>query len=69
MGQRIDRLKIVLATKHRKHKWLSVQLVCMYSTVSKWCTNTNQLDLITMTKIANLLDVYICQLSVSSKYK
>lgn len=67
MEQRINRLKVVLAEKQRTNKWLAEQLGKEYSTVSKWCTNTNQPDLITLTKISHLLDVDIRELLVSGK--
>lgn len=53
----INRLKIVLAEKKHTNKWLSEQLGVNPTTVSKWCTNSSQPDLVTLTKIARLLDV------------
>lgn len=67
MEQRINRIKVVLAEKQRTNKWLAEKLGKEYSTVSKWCTNTNQPDLITLSKIAHLLDVDIRELLVSGK--
>ena len=67
MEQRINRIKVVLAEKQRTNKWLAENLGREYSTISKWCTNTNQPDLITLTKIAHLLDVDIRELLVSGK--
>ena len=67
MEQRINRLKVVLAEKQRTNKWLAENLGREYSTISKWCTNTNQPDLITLTKISHLLDVDIRELLVSGK--
>ena len=57
MNQDINRIKVVLAEKKRTNKWLSEQLGKDPATVSKWCTNTSQPDLITLTKVATLLDV------------
>lgn len=51
MEQRINRIKVVLAEKQRTNKWLAENLGREYSTISKWCTNTNQPDLITLTKL------------------
>jgi transcriptional regulator with XRE-family HTH domain len=65
MEQRINRIKVVLAEKQRTNKWLAENLGREYSTISKWCTNTNQPDLITLTKIAHLLEVDIRELLVS----
>ena len=67
MEQRINRIKVVLAEKQRTNKWLAEKLGKEYYTVSKWCTNTNQPDLITLSKIAHLLDVDIRELLVSGK--
>ncbi len=67
MEQRINRIKVVLAEKQRTNKWLAENLGKEYSTVSKWCTNTNQPDLVTLTKIAYLLEVDIRELLVGGK--
>lgn len=64
MRQRINRIKVVLAEKQRTNKWLAENLGKEYSTISKWCTNTNQSDLVTLTKIAYLLEVDIRELLV-----
>ena len=53
----INRLKIVLVEKKRTSKWLAEKLAKVPSTVSKWCTNVQQPDLITLTRIAELLEV------------
>ena len=53
----INRIKVVLVEKKRTSKWLSEQLMKDPATISKWCTNTSQPDLITLTKVATLLDV------------
>lgn len=67
MEQRINRIKVVLAEKQRTNKWLAENLGREYSTISKWCTNTNQPDLITLTKIAHLLEVDIRELLVNGR--
>ena len=67
MEQRINRLKVVLAEKERTNKWLADNLGKKYSTVSKWCTNTNQPDLATLSKIAELLEIDIRELLVSTR--
>lgn len=51
----INRLKIVLVEKNRR--WLAEQLGKDPSTVSKWCTNVSQPDLITLSRIAELLNI------------
>ena len=55
-GKELNRLKVVLAEKKRTNKWLADQLGKNYSTVSKWCTNTSQPDLMTLDRIAELLE-------------
>lgn len=53
----INRLKIVLVEKKRTGKWLAKELGKDPSTVSKWCTNVSQPDLVTLSRIAELLNV------------
>ena len=57
----INRIKVVLVEKKRTSKWLSEQLRKDPATISKWCTNTSQPDLITLAKVAALLDVDVRQ--------
>lgn len=52
-----NRLKVVLVEKEKSGKWLADQLGKSTCTVSKWCSNTTQPDLQTLTKIAQLLNV------------
>lgn len=54
-----NRIKVVLADKKRTNKWLSEQLECAPTTVSKWCTNSSQPPMETFVKIAELLEVEI----------
>jgi transcriptional regulator with XRE-family HTH domain len=46
---------------------LSEQLGKDPATISKWCTNTSQPDLVTLTKVAFLLDVDVRQLINKTK--
>lgn len=55
--ERINRLKIVLAEKNRKGKWLAEQLGKNEATVSRWCSNTAQPSLEMLVKIASILGV------------
>lgn len=41
----LNRLKVILAEKKKSSLWLSKQLGCAPTTVSKWCTNSLQPDL------------------------
>ena len=54
---KINRLKVVLVEKEKSGKWLADQLGKSTCTVSKWCSNTTQPDLLTLSKIAQLLNV------------
>lgn len=63
----INRIKVVLVEKKRTNKWLSEQLRKDPATISKWCTNTSQPDLVTLTKVAALLDVDVRQLINKTK--
>lgn len=64
----INRLKVVLVEKKGTSKWLAEELEKDPSTVSKWCTNISQPDLLTLRKIANLLQVNIKDLLIDSIY-
>ena len=63
----INRIKVVLVEKKRTSKWLSEQLRKDPATISKWCTNTSQPDLVKLTKVAALLDVDVRQLINKTK--
>lgn len=58
----INRIKVVLVEKKRTSKWLAGELGKDPATISKWCTNSFQPDLQTLTKVAQLLDVDISEL-------
>ena len=67
MMKDINRIKVVLVEKKRTSKWLSEQLGKDTANISKWCTNTSQPDLVTLTKVASLLDVDVRQLINKTK--
>lgn len=71
MGKDLNRLKVVLAEKKRTNKWLAQKLGKDPATVSKWCTNTAQPSLETLSDIAMSLEVDVKDLLQSSigKYK
>lgn len=58
----INRIKVVLVEKKRTSKWLAGELRKDPATISKWCTNSSQPDLQTLTKVAQQLDVDISEL-------
>lgn len=63
--QKLNRIKAVLAETGHTGKWLAEQLGKDPVTVSKWCTNTSQPDLYTLSEIAVLLGVDSRDLIVS----
>lgn len=63
----LNRIKVILVEKKRTNKWLAVELGKDPATVSKWCTNTSQPDIYTFAKIADLLEVDIRDLLISTK--
>ena len=65
--QKLNRIKAVLAETGHTGKWLAEQLGKDPVTVSKWCTNTSQPDLLTLTEIADLICVNVRELIVSNK--
>lgn len=64
MKKNLNRIKAVLADAGQTNKWLADQLGKDPVTISKWCTNTTQLDLQTLSKIAEILRVNIRELLV-----
>ena len=63
----LNRLKVVLVEKKESNLWLSRQLGCAPTTVSKWCTNACQPPMETYLRIAKLLEVELSEL-VNSKF-
>lgn len=59
MNRDLNRIKLTLVEKKKTNKWLAEQLEVNPTTVSKWCTNTSQPDLYTLSKIARLLEISI----------
>lgn len=65
--RKLNRIKAVLVETGHTGKWLAEQLEKDPATVSKWCTNTSQPDLVTLTEIYNLINVNVRELIVSNK--
>lgn len=63
----LNRIKIVLVEKDKTGRWLAEQLGVSITTISRWCSNSTQPDLITLAKISSLLDVDIKELITSTK--
>ena len=56
-NKELNRLKVILVEKKKSNLWLSKELGCSPTTVSKWCTNSSQPPLEMLMKIIKLLDV------------
>lgn len=67
MKKNLNRIKAVLADAGQTNKWLADQLGKDPVTISKWCTNTTQPDLQTLSMIAEILGVNIRELLVDMK--
>lgn len=65
--EKLNRIKGALADAGRTNLWLAEQVGRDSVTVSKWCTNTSQPDLQTLSKIAEVLKVDIRELLVSKQ--
>ncbi len=55
----LNRIKVVLVEKGKTGKWLAGELGKTTCTVSKWCSNSVQPDLLTLDRIAKLLEVNV----------
>ena len=60
----LNRVKVILAEKKKSNLWLSKQLGCAPTTVSKWCTNSSQPPLEMLMKMSKVLDVELNELVV-----
>ena len=56
-GEKINRLKLVLVEKKRTGVWLAQELGVSPVTISKWCSNITQPSLLTLSRIADLLEI------------
>ena len=56
---KINRLKVVLEEQQKTGKWLAAQIGKSNCSVSKWCSNSVQPDLMTLDMIAKILKVDI----------
>ena len=65
----LNRIKLVLVEHNKTGKWLAENLGKSTCTISKWCQNSIQPDLITLSRIADLLDIDIAELIVSNSKK
>lgn len=63
----INRVKLALVEQNRTGKWLAETLKKNETTVSRWCTNESQPSLETLVEIADVLDIDVKDLLVSTK--
>jgi len=64
--EKLNRIKGALADAGKTNLWLAEQVGRDPVTVSKWCTNTTQPDLQTLSKIAEALNIDIRELLIST---
>ena len=64
----LNRLKVVLVEKGKTGRWLAQELgKSNCPVISKWCSNSIQPDLLTLDKIAKLLDIDVKDLLNSTE--
>lgn len=68
MTERINRIKEALVRKGISQKELAEKLDRNEHTISNWCINKSQPHLKELRKIAELLDVDICELLEPTKF-
>lgn len=64
-NKKLNRIKSVLADKDKTSKWLAEELGKDKTTISKWCTKTNQPDVESLIRISKLLNVGVEELLVT----
>lgn len=69
MDERINKIKEVLVRRGVNQKDLAEKLGKNEHTISNWCINKSQPHLKELQRIAEILDVDICDLLVSRKDK
>ena len=63
----LNRIRVVLAELNKKNKWLAGELGKNQVTVSQWCNNARQPSVETLFDIAQVLNVDVRKLLVSTK--
>ncbi|MEO2050887.1 MAG: helix-turn-helix transcriptional regulator [Allomuricauda sp.] len=67
MNEKFNRIKEILVRQGVSQKDLALQLDKNEHTVSNWCINKSQPHLKDLFKIAEILDVDVCELLVPTK--
>ena len=65
--KQINRLKVVLVEQNKTGKWLAETFGKNEATIPRWCTNEMQPSLETLVNIANVLNIDVRELLVSTK--
>lgn len=65
--KKLNRIKLVLVENEKTNAELAKALGKNQATVSRWCTNDAQPGLETLFKIAEFLDIRVCELIVDRK--
>jgi putative transcriptional regulator len=67
MAQQMNRIKEVLKAQGRTQTWLAEQIGKSYVVVTNYCNNNTQPSVLTLRKIAEVLDVDVRDLLVPTK--
>jgi len=65
--KKLNRIKVILVEKDKKINWLATQVNKSTNTVSLWCNNKRQPSLESLYEVANVLDVDIYDLLISTR--
>ena len=66
-NKKLNRIKVVLAEKDKTGRWLAEKVGKSNCTISKWCNNVAQPDLLTLNKVAIVLEVNVKDLLNDTK--
>ncbi|RST26235.1 helix-turn-helix transcriptional regulator [Chryseobacterium lacus] len=66
-SKEFNRIRVVLAELNKKNKWLAEKLGKNQATVSQWCNNARQPSVETLFDIAEVLDVNVRTLLISTR--
>jgi transcriptional regulator with XRE-family HTH domain len=66
-NEALNRLRVVLAEQDKTNRWLAEQLGKTEHTISRWCHNKSQPSVAQLNEIANVLNVDVRMLIISTK--
>lgn len=64
---KFNRIKEILRGQGRTNRWVAAQLGKTELTISRWCRNVQQPKLETLYKLAELLDVDVCDFLIKKE--